>query len=400
MEVFVARHPIFDRDKDVYGYELAFRSGFEEYYHALEADKSSVDLMAFVNFGELTDGKKGLVSFPQHLLMLEFPILFPSETMTAVISGTLQGEQDVIDRCRDLKKYGYSVAIDDFAADQLEGPLLEFADIARVDFAQTGVDARGSICKKLTARGIQALAQSVGTIAEFDQAASWGYAYFEGDFFSKPSPRASKKITASKLNYLRLLREVNRSELSYDDIAGIIEKDVALTYRLLRFMNSAWFGLRFEVRSVRHALVLLGPREIRRWLALVAVRKAGEDKPYELMLRSLTRAKVAEQIGGLVDLEKEAPELFLMGMFSVIDALTDRPMTEVLGELPLKEEVNQALLGQPCTFRSVYETVLAYEKGQWDQLSQAAAAIQLNEMAVPELFRNSLKWANQALEEV
>jgi EAL and modified HD-GYP domain-containing signal transduction protein len=241
---------------------------------------------------------------------------------------------------------------------------------------------------------------NVETIAEFNEAISAGYSFFHGEFFSKPQVDPNKEIAANKLTYMQLIREVNSPALSYPEIAALVEQDVSMTYKLLKFMNSAWFGLKFEIRSVRHALVLLGPKEIKRWVSLVAVRNAGDDKPDELLLRSLTRAKAAEQVGALVEMKKEASELFLMGMFSVIDALTDKPMEDVLAELPLKEDIKDALLGGEGTYRNVFDVILSYEQGDWELFSSSAAALQIDEGAVPEIFRTSLKWASHALQEV
>jgi EAL and modified HD-GYP domain-containing signal transduction protein len=400
MEVFVARHPVFDAQKEVHGYELGFRCGFDEYYQALNADKPDVDLMAFVNFGELTDGKKGFVSFPRRLLEINFPVLFDNRSLVAGVAAELDCDEGIVARCKELRGLGYPLAIDGFVPGYADSPLLELAEFAKVDFAKASPESRQAIPSLLAGKNVQAVARNVQTPEQYQEAVAAGYACFHGDFFTKPTVRPNREIAANKLTYLQLVREVNSPSLSYEEISALVERDVAMTYKLLRFMNSAWFGLRFEIRSVKHALVLLGPKEIRRWISLVAVRSTGDDKPQELLLRSLTRAKAAEQIGMLTDMGKESSELFLMGMFSVIDALTDSPMEEVLDKLPLQEGIKKALTGGTGVYRSVYDAVLAYEKGDWPALSEAAAAIRLDEAQVPAIFRNSLKWASQALKEV
>ena len=400
MEVFVARHPVFDRQKEVYAYELDFRAGFQEYYQALEADTSSTDLMAFVNFAELTDGKSGFISFPRNLLMVDFPVLFASESMITGISAEVAEDEEVLDRCRNLKEFGYAIAIDGFTPAHADAPLLELAAYVSVDFVDTPPAQREAVPGALSGREILALARNVETAADFDQAVSWGYSLFHGEFFTKPVVQPGKEIAASKLTYLQLLREVNNPALSYDEIAALVEQDVALTYKLLRFMNSAWFGLKFEVSSVKHALVLLGPKEIRRWVSMVAVRSASDDKPQELLVRSLTRAKAAEQVGLAAKMQKAASELFLMGMLSLMDALTDKDMEEVLSKLPLKEDIKAALLGGTGAYGHVYDAVLSYEKGNWDGLAAAAAGLKIDEQIIPELIRKSVTWARNALKEM
>ena len=162
MEVFVARQPIFDGEQDVFGYELSFRSGFEAYYQALQSDTSDVDLLAYVNFGELTAGKKGFVTFPKDLLLMELPILFPCDTTVAVIPGQTEGDEETLARCRDLKDYGYPLAVEGPAPQLLSSPYLEVADLAMVDFADTSAEDRQAVCEELKAKGKTALARNVG----------------------------------------------------------------------------------------------------------------------------------------------------------------------------------------------------------------------------------------------
>jgi EAL and modified HD-GYP domain-containing signal transduction protein len=244
------------------------------------------------------------------------------------------------------------------------------------------------------------MARKVATPQEFDQAAGWGYSYFHGSFFSKPAIQPDKEISASKLVYLQVLNEVNQPELPYDELEDLIKQDVSLTYKLLRFMNSVWFGLRYEVRSIKHALVLLGPTEVRKWASLVVVGRTASDKPRELLLRSLSRARAGELLAPLIGMQAVAPELFLMGMFSVIDALVDMPLIDVLGKLPLNKNIKGALLAAEGPFKIVYDTIVAYEQGEWERFSSCAQTLGLDEGLVPDLFTTSLKWANNAIEAI
>ncbi|MFP4105784.1 MAG: EAL and HDOD domain-containing protein [Phycisphaerae bacterium] len=399
MEVFVARHPIFDQQKEVYGYELAFRSDFEEYYTALESGKETVDFMAFVNFNELADGKRGIVNFSRSLLLKNFPFLLPKESLTVGISADLEPDPEVLEKLNELKDAGYTLALKGCKPERPPGPLLDFVNIVRFDSKELNGQSV-KICQVLRQRGIMPLAEGVESSGEFDQAVQKGYSLFKGDFFSKPVENPDKEITANKLTYMKLLKEVNSPEMDYGKISSLIQQDVSMTFRLLKFMNSAWFGLRYEVNSIRHALVLLGPKEIRRWISMVVITNTGDDKPHELLLRSLTRAKVAEQIGPMANMGNMAPELFLMGMFSVIDALTDRPMEGILQEVPLNENISAALLGGSNQFRLVLDMILNYEKGDWELFGQHAKSLAVDEKQIPQLFRSSLKWANGALAEM
>ena len=235
----------------------------------------------------------------------------------------------------------------------------------------------------------------------FEQAREAGCALFEGDFFTKPILNPDREVPASKLTYLQLLNEVHRPELSFEEMEDLIKRDVGLTYKLLRFMNSVWFGLSYEVNSVRHALVLLGPEEVRQWVSLLTVRDMGDDKPRELLLRSLSRAKLAETLAEVMRQRQMAPELFLLGMFSVIDALTDTPMSQVLENLPINDRVKNALVGVPGgTHRQLFEMILAYERADWETFDARAAALRIDPRRVPPAVQEALRWANEALNEV
>ena len=398
MDVFVARLPVFEGDKVVLGYELVFRSDFQDYYKAAQAHKATVDLMAFVNFNELTDGKRGFVDFSKELLMMEFPLLFSAESMIASLPADMPVDDDVLERVKDLKTRGYTIALSNFTVESLQSPLASLASIVKLETSLLTSQEQKRICAMCKSLGVKVLARGIVLPEQLKVATGLGYDYFQGEFFSKPVVTPSREIGANQLICLRLLQEVNQAELSYDKVAAVIQQDVSMTYRLLKLINSAWAGLRYEVRSVRHALVLLGPIEIKRWASLLAVNQAGQDKPTELLRLSLTRAKFAEQLALLAGMKRQAPELFLVGMFSVLDALIDQPMGQILSEVALGENVKSALLGGTGEYKVVYETMLAYEHAQWPLFADLAATMGIAESAVPDLFRQSLTWANQAMQ--
>ena len=398
MEVFATRQAIFNEKKEVYGYELLFRAGFESYYDTLDGDKAAVDMMAFVNFSELTDGKRGFATFPRNLLLKDFPAMLPCDMVTIGIDADIDLDEELLATFRTLKEAGCRLAIENFTLDQIASPLVELADVVKVDFSTTTVIDRLAITEQLAKSDVKLLARKVSTAEEFDQAVEWGYSYFHGSFVNKPVIRPDKEISTNKLVHLQVLNEVNRPELPYEKLEDLIKKDVSLTYKLLRFMNSVWFGLRYEVKSIKHALVLLGPKEVKKWASLVVVGGTADDKPRELLRCSLARAKVAEQIAPLIGKKAVASDLFLMGMFSVIDALMDVPMANVLSQLPLSENIMTALIEGKGPFRPVLDLVVAYEQAEWEAFSSQAALLELDEAVVPELFRDALKWANNALE--
>lgn len=398
--VFVARQPIFDRAKEVFAYELLFRSGLENYYNALQPDRATVDVIAnsffVIGFDKLTGGKKGFINFTRDLLTQGVAELVPQDAVTVEILEDVPPDDEVLAACRKLKTAGYVLAMDDFVLAHQDSPLLDYADIVKVDFLQCTPEQRETICRDLLARKVTVLAEKVETVADFDQGLALGCSLFQGYFFSKPVVQTGRRISGNKLTYLHVLQEVNRPGISYDDLEAAIKQDLSLTYKLLRFMNSAWFGFRSEIVSIKHALVLLGPKEIKKWFSLIALSHLAGDKPHELVLRAIARAKAAERVGPLVDLGEKTSELFLMGMFSLIDALTDSSMSDVLAKLPLNQEIKNALLGTDGRMREVLELIVSYEAGDWGRFAAGAASLRVDEAVFPHLFRESLDWANEA----
>jgi EAL and modified HD-GYP domain-containing signal transduction protein len=208
---------------------------------------------------------------------------------------------------------------------------------------------------------------------------------------------AGKDIPGSKLNYLQVLREVNRRDIDFSSMESIIKRDVSLSYKLLRFVNSAFFRFSVKIESIRHALVLLGISDIKKWVSLLALAGIGSDKPQELLMLSLVRARFCESICYRIGREKQSDDYFLTGLFSVIDALVDRPMEQVLSGLPLSEQVKQALTGQENTLYQTFSIITAYEHADWNRISHFAGKLGIEESVLPDIFFQSVEWANEAI---
>jgi len=397
--VFVARQPIFDCAKRSFGYELLCRYKPESEGDTSDATTSMLDVLASgllpTGLDELTGDKQAFISCPRQFRAEDVAAL-PSERVILEIHESIKPDEKILNTCRKLKAAGYRLALDDFAMAESGRPFLDLADIVKVDFPTTPPGERTKIARDLAARGIQVLAGKVESATAFDEAVASGYSYVQGYFFVKPAFRATDEISGNKLSRLRMLDELNRAELSYDRLEEIIKQDVFLTYDLLRFINSVWFGLSHKVTSIKHALVLLGPKEVKKWFALVTLRSMGTDKPSELLLRCMTRAKMGELMAPLVGLSSHASQLFLMGMFSVIDAVLDASMPTIMAKLPLDDQIKQALLGQPNPYRTVFDAIACYEKGEWDKFLSHAAALHLDEHRMLAVYADSLRWTGEA----
>ncbi|MHB8126502.1 MAG: EAL and HDOD domain-containing protein [Desulfitobacteriaceae bacterium] len=398
MNAFVARQPIFDTTEKIYAYELLFRHGTNNSFENLDGDLATSDVInnsfLIIGMDTITGGKRGFINFTTNLLLNQFATNLPKDTIVVEILENVEPTQAVIMACAKLKELGYLLALDDFEFDVKFTPLIELADIIKVDFRLTGIQDRRALINKINRPNIKYLAEKVETKEEFDEARDMGYSYFQGYYFSKPIIVSGKEIPQNKLNHFKLIQEINRLEVNLDQLEEIIKGDISLSYKLLKFINSAVFGLNSKVNSIRHALTLLGILEVRKWASLISLKSMGEDKPDELVVLSLVRARFGENIAQILGMQKQAPDIFLLGLLSMIDAFLDRPIVDILKELPISEVVKAALLGSDNQFRDIYELILSYEKADWKKFSEYALKLRLDETLIPNLYLKALDSAN------
>ncbi len=400
MEVFVARQPIFDRQQKVYAYELLFRSGFEQnFFDHWDGDASSKQVLtsSFLSIGieTLTNGKKAFINFTRKLLLDQVASIFPHNLMVVEILENVEPDEKIISACKNLKDLGYLLVLDDFVFAPGYESLIDLVDIIKVDFIQTQGTARGDVIHDVGVSRIKYLAEKVETREDVEQAMDFGYSYFQGYYFSKPQIIAGRDIPTYKLNYLQILNEINQPEVDFDELEKVLKQDLSLSYKLLNYLNSPYFGFANKIRSIKHALSLLGIRESKKWLSLFALQILGKDKSQELLAISLIRANSCEMIAPTIGNKNRASEFFLMGLFSMIDALLDQPLADILAKLPLADDIKTALLGEKNHVWDVYELVVSYEKGDWLNFSKYAAQLGLKEMELLDIFLKAFENATQ-----
>ena len=397
-EIYVARQPIFNADQDVYGYELLYRSGTRMFYSSLDGDSaaSAVITNSFLLIGleTLTRGKKAFINFTRKLLENEIATLLPHDSIVVEILEESPPDGKMLSACRKLKALGYRLALEDYRGDPRFEPLLELVDIVKVNFLTMPPLWREAIAQKIGPGPVSLLAERVETREDFSRALELGYRFFQGYFFSKPLIVSGRDIPSFKLTYLKILQEVARSDFNYDRLEALIKQDLSLSYKLLKFINSLAFGFRSEIRSIKQALVLLGQKEIKKWLTLIALKSIGDFKPDELVVTALCRARFCELMATPAALQSRSSDLYLMGLFSLVDAFFDLPLETILADLPLAEDIKAALLGEENRLRDVYELALAYEKGDWAELGRRAARLGVEERDIKECYLQSLEQAN------
>jgi len=268
---FVARQPIFDRTQKVFGYELLFRDGLENCFAAEPefASRSTLDSSLLLGLNTLCDGRLAFVNCTRDALLKDLVTLLPPDQTVVEILETVEPGDRVIAACKRLKTAGYLIALDDFAPNDPRASLCDFADILKVDFRATRVEERAGLMRRF-GTGRKMLAEKLETPHEFRQARDMGFSLFQGYFFRRPEIMMAREVPASKLHYVRLLEMVCRVELDMRELEKTIKQETAICYRLLRYLNSPLFGFSLEITSIRHAMAILGERELRRWIDVIS----------------------------------------------------------------------------------------------------------------------------------
>ena len=294
---FVARQTILTANEKVFGYELLFREGIEDFFRASDPDaasRSTLNTFMLLGLDVLCDGHRAFVNCTREILLKDYVTLLPSEQTVVEVLETVPADDLVVAACRRLKEAGYTIALDDFAVNDPREVLTDLADIIKVDLRATSAADAAAMVKRYGPWRCRMLAEKVETREEFIAAKKAGFLYFQGYFFRRPEMLTSHEIPANQLNYLGMLTAVSQRELDVRVIENLVKSEAALCYRLLRYLNSAAFGLSAEIRSVQHALAILGEREVRRWIRLVATLGAGQGKTTDLVLAALVRARFCE----------------------------------------------------------------------------------------------------------
>lgn len=392
---YVARQPIFDRQERVFGYELLFRDGLENAFHgdADEASLATIDRSLLMGLDVLCDGRHAFVNCTHATLLKGLVTLLPSSTTVVEILESVPANAEVLEVCRSLKQAGYAIAVDDYVANDRREKLAEIADILKVEMLLTTPEQRDQMMKRFGPRRCRMLAEKVETYADFVQAKEQGFTYFQGYFFRRPELLSTPDVPANRWNYLRMLQEVSRSELDIPELEKLVKTEASVCYRLLRYLNSTAFAFRNEIHSVRHALTILGERDLRRWVRLVATVAAGQDKTTDLVLSALVRGRFGELLAPYVPHGES--DLFLIGLLSLIDIILEMPMPEILERISLDRATKAVLLGEPSTLRPLYQLMLAHESGDWCEALRIGRNLCLEPEFVAEKYWEAQKWARQ-----
>ena len=390
--VAVARQPILNHKARVFGYQLL---------HACGPDLTATDDSAAartlseavlgIGIDALSSGHPLAITLTRSLLLGGAGSLLPPTTIL-VLDEHIGDDADVMAMCKELRAQGFALAVSQAGPTATYSQLLPLARYAKVDLRRTKAIDWPKVASHLNALGITPIAERVENADAAAAAFAAGFQLLQGYYFCRPTTFVSAQIPAKRMVYMRLLAALHRDDVNMNELTDVVSRDLSLSYRVLRAVNSAAFGIQHEVTELRHALVLLGLSQVRKWASVWAMTGLGEGDPSGLVEMSLVRARCCEYLGEVTPYREDGG-FFLLGLCSTLDVILRRPMDLALEDLPLPASVREALLGRQNVARTVLDTVIHYERGEWDAAYAGADALHIHSNLLPDIYADAIRWA-------
>lgn len=402
MDIFVARQPIFTIKKKIFGYELLFRLGLENAFPDVDGDIATSNVLSNTFFSfelkEILGGKPGLINFTRDLILQEIPFLFPKQHIIIEVLENIEPEKKIIDALKHFKAKGFNIALDDFIYHEKFQPMMELCQIIKFDLIETPLESLTDIVKDIQANyDITLLAEKVETYEEFKLAKKMGFNLFQGYFFSKPEILSKKDISPGQITKFNLINEAGQKEMNFKKISDLIKKDVSVSFKLLKFINSAYFSRPTPINTIKDAITYLGADELRKFINIVAVSDLNNHKPNELIRSSVIRARMCEQCGSVIKTHFTTDELFTLGLFSFINAMLDQTMEDILETISFSEKIKKALLGKSHDFQKILSIVISFEHGDWKNNVYSIMSGTRIEKKLPQFYMDSIRMADSFL---
>lgn len=391
MNVYIARQPIFDHDGSVYAYELLYRNnGTENVYNGTGGDESTADVISNAFFGldikNIIGGAKAFINFTGNLIKLGVPKMISPEILVVEVLENQLADEEILDAVQDLKERGYTIALDDFEYSGSYNDLFSLGDLVKIDFRGTpkSIEETAYVCRysnKLM------LAEKVETQAEFEYAKKLGCTYMQGYYFAKPAILSGRSIQPLPVNLMEIMQLMAQPEPEIKDIVEVMSRDTALCQRILRLINSVYFGVSNKVSSVNQAILILGLDYLREWVYLMGMQKITQNDNIEMMRSALLMAKFCRKLSEMIpDTEGQGEAFYLMGLLSMMVFSGDRALAQALDEFPLTNDIKKGLLRRGGVYSDVFEMALSYMDAKWDDFDEIAAKYRLSPDEVSNVF--------------
>ncbi len=396
-QVFIGRQPIMDVKQHIIGYELLFRHSADANTAIIEDELKAcssvlVNTMGDMDVQWLLGDKLAFINVNEGMLMSEFIELMPPQRTTLEILRTVMAGDAVVERCRELHKLGYKIALDNPQLNPKLEPLTTFANFIKIDTLIVDKKEAIQLFQKYASPNIQMVAEKIETLEQFETYKEIGFRRFQGFYFARPETFTAKVINPSFDSVLNLLNLVTQDS-DNKEIENGFKRDAAISFKLLRYINSVGFGLSCEIQSIQHALTILGRKQLYRWLTLLMVTAGENSTPSALMKTSITRGRLTELLGESYFEKHDRDNLFIVGVFSLLDAILKMPMDQVLEKIQLPESVCEALLNREGIYGPFLQLTEACEGADNERILALAELLQYDASKVNECHMTALAWA-------
>ena len=396
MEILVRRQPVFDRSEQLYGYELLLQR-IGERPSGAEAlpEQMVVDVFLGIGLDQVAANHRAFITVDRDILLGDAVRLLPKDRVVLQLVGQLSDDDELLEACDRLVWSGYRFSVESDAPEALPERILRLSEIVTLDVSRYDRQVLPDVVGWLRQYHARLMARHVRSREDRDAFLKLGFELFEGYQSGVSKTLTRRTLPTEHLLVFRLLKKIRDPKSTDNEIEDILRRDVALSYKLLRMVNSAAFGGR-EIWSIGHALRLLGRDQVARWLGLllvVGVEKQGIRA--ELTSLSLARARMCELLATASGVPRAGGSLFLVGMLSLLDHLVEAPMEQLVESMELAPDVRQALLHREDYYGAVLSLIEAYEAGSWDAVIGWANGIGVAPEALPQIYVDSLAWARE-----
>ena len=317
----------------------------------------------------------------------------PPEKIIFLLGDEVPAEEIFVNCIKKLKELGYRFAVENIKDYEEKRPIIELCDFIFISFrlnTKSVIEEYRAIMRQYPKHTF--IASDVNDMNTFDSIRAGGFAFFEGRFYKVPVSRGHNTIAPVKVNRIQLMNIVREPDFSIEEVVKVVSQDTSLSLSLLKLVNSPYMGLSQKVKSIQHAVAMLGQTEVRKWVTTATSGLLADDKPDELTRMSLIRAKFSENLSRHFEMAIHAPALFLMGLFSILDVVLEMSMAEAFKIISVTENVYDALVFQEGEFAKIIHFVKAYEAADWSEVNRLMTLHKLDVEDVFHSYMDTVRW--------
>jgi EAL and modified HD-GYP domain-containing signal transduction protein len=396
----IARQPILDATGKLFGYELLFRSSRDNHFDGDgdQATRTMLDNTLLFGVEHLSGGFPAFINCTRQSLLGDLVLVLNPEKVVIEILEDVVPDQQVIDACRRLHARGYRLALDDFVWKPEMAPLVDLANFIKIDVLAHPARERELLLREISQSSAQLLAEKVETPEDFEVLKTEGFSLFQGYYFCRPQQNTLSRISSNTMMHLELLALVQQNPIDIYKVGLMLRRDVSLTYRLLRLVNSPLYGMREDMRSIEHALVVVGDQMFRRLVLLGISKEAAGPRAAALLRLALHRSRFCELAAKQWNLDPD--EQCLLGLMSLLPAMLKVKMEIIAEVLPMRASLREALLGVEVHERAPLLWLENFESGNWEACEAVAKESEVQELGLAEPYADAIRWADEACEQL